>query len=240
MEYVKNLFRFPTSFLKVYPPIWLGILVLLVAADLGTKKLATDHLMFHLGHHQATRYFTSAEDFMQAEATRTGAPQIDILGENGEYISFELVFNDRFVFGLGWSLPPVFGLGLTLLATLFLGLYRWHNPVLGHPVAWLFIFSGAFGNLIDKMFLKSLATREWVFSLTNEPGYVWGVVDFVKCIWFGWKDVSDIAFLNILSLDYWPTFNLADSLIVVGIGLLLFTIRGAEHSLPQEGQADAE
>ena len=91
-------------------------------------------------------------------------------------------------------------------------------------MAWLFVFSGALGNLIDKMFLKSLASREWVLGLTPRPGHVGGVVDFVECIWFGWDSMRDVFGLNWLAWRSWPTFNLADSLIVVGICLLILTM----------------
>ncbi|MEQ9363116.1 MAG: signal peptidase II, partial [Leptospirales bacterium] len=167
---------------------------------------------------------------------RDGQPQIDVLGENGKLVKFRLVFNDRFVFGLGPS-APVLGLVLTMLATFFLILYRWHNPRLGYSVAWLLVFSGAFGNLIDKFFVKSLATREWMFSLSPQPGYVSGVVDMVECIWFGWDAVRDIFLLNILAMPSWPTFNLADSLIVVGIVLLMISMWNLEA---EAGESEKE
>lgn len=230
MKLVRRLFQFPVSFLKVYPPIWLAILVLLVGADLYSKKLATDGLTFHLGPHQ----YWLISDPVNSNALRDGHSQVDILGEQGKYTKFRLVFNDRFVFGLGPSVP-VLGLMLTMLATFFLILYRWHNPRLGYSAAWLLVFSGAFGNLIDKFFIKSLATREWVFSLSPQPGHVSGVVDFVECIWFGWDAVRDIFLLNILSMPSWPTFNLADSLIVVGILLLLLSMREFEAT---EGESE--
>ncbi len=220
MQVLRRLFQFPAPFLKVYPPVWLGILVLLVAVDLGTKKIATDNLTFHLAQSQYWLINAPAN----SDALREGHRQYDVLGEDGKLVKFRLVFNDRFVFGLGPS-APILGLFLTGMATLFLILYRWHNPRLGYSAAWLLVFSGAFGNFIDKLFVKSLSTREWVFSLTPEPGHVSGVVDFVECIWFGWDAVRDIFLVNILAMPYWPTFNVADSLIVVGIILLLLSLR---------------
>ena len=120
---------------------------------------------------------------------------------------------------------PYLGFALSFLATCFLVLYRWRNASLGHPLAWLLVFSGAFGNMIDKLFIKSLSTREWVFSLHPQEGYVSGVVDFVECIWFGWESLSDYFILSILAMDTWPTFNFADSMIVVGIVLLVVSMR---------------
>ncbi len=233
MKLVRRLIQFPAPFLSVFPPVWLAVFVVLVGADLYTKKLATDSLTFHLGPHQ----YWLINDPVNSDALRDGSPQVNVLGEEGKFVKFRLVFNDRFVFGLGPS-APVLGLVLTMLATFFLILYRWHNPGLGYSLAWLLVFSGAFGNLIDKFFIKSLATREWVFSLSPQPGYVSGVVDMVECIWFGWDAVRDIFLLNILSMPSWPTFNLADSLIVVGIVLLLLSMR--EFEVPGEDSDAAE
>jgi signal peptidase II len=232
MKLVRRLFQFPEPFLKVYPPVWLLLFAVIVGGDLISKKLVTDSLTFHLGPHQ----YWQINDPVASDALRGGLPQVDILGQQGQYVKFRLVFNDRFVFGLGPS-APVLGLALTTLATFFLILYRWHNPRLGFSAAWLLVFSGAFGNLIDKLFVKSLATREWMFSLTPQPGYVSGVVDFVECIWFGWDAVRDIFLLNILAMPTWPTFNVADSAIVVGILLLLLSMR--ELSAPSGEEAAA-
>ena len=212
------------SFFKVYHPLWLLFLVLLVALDLGTKKIVTENLNFNLSYDQYQSFMEGEEnpaalrDILNTE----GADQLDILGEKGKYLKFRLIFNDRFIFGIGPNLPYL-GFSLSLLATLFLLLYRWFNPYFAHPVAWLFIFSGALGNLIDKMFIKSLSTREWVFSLAPQKGYVSGVVDFVESIWFGWQGFESIFLLRFLSMNSWPNFNLADSLISIGLVFLLLT-----------------
>lgn len=230
---LRKIFSFPAPFLEVFPKVWLVLFVLLVGADLASKKVVTDNLNFNLGRHQRA----SAVSMTPAETD--GTQQIEILGEDGKLIKFSLVFNDRFVFGLGPS-APVLGFFLTVFATLFLILYRWHHPRLGYQVAWLFVFSGAFGNLIDKMFVKNLETREWVFSLTPQPGHVSGVVDFVECIWFGWDAVRDIFLVNMLSMERWPTFNLADSLIVVGIVLLLLSMREETATSTEEAGKTAD
>ncbi len=221
--FFRRLFAFPRPFLAVFSPVWLGVFIALVVVDLATKKIATDHLSFNLTRLQAERVLEREH----TTAVFSGVPQVNIWGENGRLIRFQLHFNDRFIFGLGPS-APILGFLATLTAAVFLLLYRWHNPELGHGLAWLFVFSGAAGNLIDKMFLKSLATREWSLGLIPQAGTVSGVVDFIDCIWFNWQAVQDIPILNMLSLERWPTFNVADSLIVVGIALLLFTMREPE------------
>lgn len=225
---LRALFRFPLPFLKVYPPLWLISCIVLVSLDLTSKKLITNTLNYHLSYRQA-KWLPEPTDGSLGRAlaghpNAEGKDQIDIWGELGKYIKLRLVFNDRFIFGLGPSWPYL-GFGLSLLASCFLVLYRWRNHSLGHPLAWLFIFSGALGNLIDKLFIKSLTTREWIFSLSPQKGHISGVVDFVECVWFGWKSLGDYFILNFLAMDFWPTFNLSDSMIVAGIVLLMFSMR---------------
>lgn len=194
-------------------------MVLLISADLFTKKLATDNLNFHLSLQQHQKAGTATP----RDAMMDGIEDIHILGDDGELIRLFLVFNDRFVFGMGPSVP-VLGFFLTFFAICFLFLYRWKTYEVGNSIAWLMVFSGALGNLFDKMFVKNLATREWSLSLTPQPGTVSGVVDFVDCIWFGLDQFEGIFGLSWLAWSRWPTFNLADSLIVVGIILLLITM----------------
>lgn len=226
-----SLFRFPVPFLKVFPPLWLLACSVLIFLDLGSKKLVTNTLNYHLSYRQSKWLPPSSalEDRSLGKALANhpdaeGQNQIDIWGLEGKYIKLRLVFNDRFIFGLGPSWPYL-GFSLSFLATCFLVLYRWRNAKLGNPLAWLLIFSGALGNLIDKLFIKSLTTREWVFSFSPQRGYISGVVDFVECIWFGWESLSDYFVLNILAMELWPTFNLADSMIVVGIVFLMLSMR---------------
>ncbi len=226
---ISSLLSFPKPFLEVYTPLWLCSLVILVALDLSTKKWMTQNLNFYLGLHQAKwipeqRADTSPLKAMAGSYFSDGKNQIDIWGDRGKYIKFRLVFNDRFVFGLGPA-RPLLGIVLSFLATCFLILYRWKNSQMGPSIAWLLVFSGALGNFIDKLFIKSLSTREWFFSLYPQKGYISGVVDFVECIWFGWGSLSDTFLLKFLAMETWPTFNLADSLIMVGIFILIFSIR---------------
>ena len=215
MGFVKTIFEFPAPLKSTYPLIWIIPFAVLVAADLYTKKLITDHLSFP-SHQVLARQHWRQE---YSRTTETGQRQIDILGPGGRYIKFRLVFNDRFAFSLGFSNKPLVSLFVSLFAIVFLFFYRAHNPTLGHSVAWLSIFSGAVGNLIDKMFIKSLTTREWLFSLSPREGHITGVVDFIECIWFGLEGVP------VLRWDTWPTFNLADSLVTCGIVLLILTMK---------------
>lgn len=224
MNLLKNLIQFPRPLIKTFPLLWIIAFLSLAAADIVSKKMVTDHLRFHLSPQQygINRPPDQATLDAQRKILVDRPGQVNVLGENGKYIKFRLVFNDRFAFSLGPSVP-VLGIVINLLAVIFLFFYRAHNPALGHPLAWLFIFSGAIGNLIDKHFVKSLTTGDWIFSYLPVKGAVTGVVDFVECIWFGWD--SGVSLLSFLSWKSWPTFNLADSLVTVGVALLLLTMR---------------
>ncbi len=204
---------------KVFPPIWIALVVLLSAADIGSKKIVTDTLNFNLSFHQ----FQGEQPHPSMKALYDQNEQISLLGEEGNLAKFRLVFNDRFIFGSGPS-APVVGIFLTFFAIIFLFFYRWHNFDAGHPLAWMLVFSGAIGNFIDKLFVKSLTDRSWMLSFGPQKGYVSGVVDFVEVIWFGWDSMDGIPGLSWLSWETWPTWNLADSYIVVGITLLVFTM----------------
>ena len=125
---------------------------------------------------------------------------------------------------------------MSLFAVTFLFFYHWHNPELGHTSAWVLVFSGAIGNLIDKAFVKSLETREWMLSLGPQEGYVRGVVDYVECIWFGFEGIPDIFILNALAWRTWPSFNVADSCVSVGMVILIVTMWRADMKAKKEAK----
>jgi len=240
MKFLSRLFTFNRPFLAVFPPLWIGIFALLVSIDLITKKIATDQLNFNLSSHQFMNASRADNDASALNALVDGKPDVAVLGSDGNIVRFRLVFNDRFVFGSG-PVAPVAGIYLTAFAILFLVFYRWKNEASGHSAAWLLVFSGAVGNLIDKFFVKSVASREWVFSPSGpQTGHVSGVVDFVECIWFGWSQFEDVPLLSWLAWPSWPTFNVADSLIVVGISLLMITIYVDEKRAHESTQRKQE
>ena len=231
---IKKIINVPQPFLAVFPPLWLLGFALLVGADLASKKVITDNLRFHLSYSQVVQNQPIAPEMEEFLLNRT--EKIDLLGEDGRFIKFRLVFNDRFAFSLGPS-NSLLGFFISFFAIIFLLFYRLHNPELGPRWAWLLIFSGAFGNLIDKMFVKSIVNGEWVLSLVPVHGHVSGVVDFIECIWFGVNQWSAIPVLSVFSWESWPTFNIADSCVTVGIGLLLIYMLRGEASVAAENKA---
>lgn len=219
---IRRLFTFEKSFLSVYPVYWLLLMTLLIGLDIGSKYWVTSHLNFPKWNRHG---LIEVDGHPTPPATFDKARKINILGENGQLFKLRLVFNDKFIFGLGPDFAQGHGMmlsyGFTFCAIVLLWLYHWKNPELGSSIAWLFVFSGALGNLVDKLFLKSVITREWTFSLYPKAGHVNGVVDFLESVWFGWEDAP----VGFLQWDTWPSFNLADSFIVTGMLFLFLTIK---------------
>ena len=212
---------------EIYPIWWLIGCLLLVGLDIGSKKWITNHLNFFLNQDQMRNVSAPAFAENSALANSTVADvsknQVNLIGGNGKIMKLRLVFNDRFIFGLGPN-TPIIGFLLTLIATLLLFFVRWLY-YRGNYIAWMLIFAGALGNLTDKMFVKSLLTREWVLSLVSQPNHVQGVVDFFECIWFGIDKWQNTFLLEIFAMETWPTFNFADSYIVVGVIVLLINYK---------------
>jgi signal peptidase II len=104
--------------------------------------------------------------------------------------------NPGAAWGMLRDLPAGFRHGFFVIMTLAaLSFILWYFRKLRDDqrfmqVALAFVFSGAVGNLIDRL----------------ARGYV---VDFVQWHWWHRPDI------------YWPIFNLADSLIVVGVAMIL-------------------
>ncbi len=114
--------------------------------------------------------------------------------------------NPGAAWGMLRNLPAGFRHGFFVVVTFTaLGFILWYYRKLREDqrflrVALAFVFSGAVGNLLDRL----------------ARGYV---IDFVQWHWWRRPDL------------YWPIFNLADSLIVVGVAMILL------H--PQERKAKA-
>jgi signal peptidase II len=115
----------------------------------------------------------------------------------GDFLRIIHARNLGIAFSLGDGLP--FGvrkllfvlMPLGILVVLYFSFYR--SSELTATQRWFVasIFGGGVGNLIDRIFRPA------------------GVVDFI-----------DVRFYGLLGLERWPTFNVADSAVVVG-GILL-------------------
>ncbi|GHV29370.1 lipoprotein signal peptidase [Spirochaetia bacterium] len=118
------------------------------------------------------------------------------------------VRNNAIAFSLGHTLPDtlrlVLFIALPLLVLGVLCVYYFKTEDLSRLQRWAFtgIIGGGIGNIIDRVFRPD------------------GVVDFISVKWFG------LTFPNgkpvpLLNYERWPTFNIADSSVVV-CGIILF------------------
>lgn len=108
------------------------------------------------------------------------------------------VRNKAIAFSLGHTLPdtlrPVLFIILPLLVLGFLCWYYFKTDDLSGVQRWAFtgIIGGGVGNIIDRIFRSD------------------GVVDFIS-----------VKFYGFLGFDRWPTFNIADTSVVI-CGIILF------------------
>ena len=117
----------------------------------------------------------------------------------GDFLRLTYVKNPAIAFSLGRDLPAglrtIIFLVLPLSVLAILLYFFFSSGDFSRGQRWILaaIIGGGVGNFIDRLF---------------RPG---GVVDFI-----------DVKFYGIFGLDRWPTFNIADSTVVVaGILLLL-------------------
>ncbi len=108
--------------------------------------------------------------------------------------------NTGVAFSVGDALPPqirsVLFLAVPLLVLIILGVFYWRDKGLHGIQRWALalILGGGAGNLLDRAFRPH------------------GVVDFLS-----------FKFYGLFGLERWPTFNVADSMVVVGVGLLILS-----------------
>lgn len=111
------------------------------------------------------------------------------------------VRNKAIAFSIGDNLPPQFRLGLFVIVPIvvlvFLVWYYFSSTDFSRLQRWAIagIIGGGVGNIIDRIFRPD------------------GVVDFIS-----------VKFYGIFGLARWPTFNLADSSVVVCSIILLVTM----------------
>ena len=125
----------------------------------------------------------------------------------GDIIRFSLIQNPAIAFSLGRNIQvgiqrPLFII-LPVLAIIFILIFYIRNSDLSRSQQWCIaaITGGGIANCVDRFF---------------RPG---GVVDFI-----------DVKFYGIFGLERYPTFNIADSSIVVAGLLLVYTLVRNEFS----------
>lgn len=179
---------FDKPFLEVLKPQYIVFIVLGVLIDLLTKYLVIQSYSVH-----------NSECYLDGIFCMT------------------LTFNTGFVFGM-FQNNALLSLVVTGIAITFLIFYRWKNHDIGHAWGWNLVMVGAFGNFLDKFFIKMPPGGgvKLGFSPTNPNEFI-GVVDFLD---FDWPDF--------LIFHRWPAFNVADSCISVGLVILIITMNFKE------------
>ncbi len=170
------------------------IFVVMVAGDQWSKFLAVDRLTWAFPRVGATGTAAKVEAFYEMKHLEAMARPSHVVW--GPMWRMTYAENPGAAWGMLRDLPPGFRHGFFVVMTFgALGFILWYFRKLREDQRWMqvalsFVFSGAVGNLIDRL------ARSYV-------------IDFVQ--WHWWKR-PDL---------YWPIFNLADSLIVVGVAMIL-------------------
>ena len=138
-------------------------------------------------------------------ADANGNPTIDKINVMGEYFYFHLAYNTGAAFSMQpqklipFLSPTIFYALLSSIAITGLILFYKKLPVWdwGSKLGVALILSGAFGNLADRLRIDK-------------------VVDFIS---WDFPDINMMGF----RMERWPTFNLADSWVCIGVCLIILS-----------------
>ena len=154
----------------------------------------------------------AVKSFIVKNWPKTGTMIKDVF-DNG-LLQIYHVRNKAIAFSLGHNIPdnlkPVFFVALPLLVLGFLFWYYLKSNEFTPVQRWAAagIFGGGIGNIIDRIFRPE------------------GVVDFIS-----------VKFYGIFGFERWPTFNIADSSVVVCCIILFLTMLTSKNTGTAEGTA---
>jgi signal peptidase II len=151
----------------------------------------------------------SVKGFSFAGITHEGMTLGESIPVIGEFVRWTFVENPGMAFGISWGAGKIILTLLTIVIASALAWYLWTMSSSERRltrISMMLIFSGAVGNLIDRMF--------YGVAYGYAPLMYGKVVDFVQV------DIPDVTWLGELYTHY-PVFNLADSCVSVGIVLML-------------------
>ncbi|UGQ17262.1 signal peptidase II [Borrelia sp. RT1S] len=136
-------------------------------------------------------FFDQLSKYLIVQYVELGSEYLSIFGDFFKIIH---VRNTGILFSIGSnidnSLKNLFFLVLPVVVLVFVFYFSLKEKNSVSRISLLLILSGGIGNIIDRLFRPL------------------GVVDFL-----------DVKFFGIFGLQRWPTFNFADSYVVIGIGL---------------------
>lgn len=175
-------------------------------SNLRTRRLGLALLVFVLA---------LAADLVSKQWAWDTLRQGDAIKVIPDILHFKFGFNtgSAFSFLADASWAREFFIGITLLAMAYMVWLAIKMPLAQRFgfIAVGLIAGGAAGNLHDR-FVRSI-------PLGGDPSPRYGVVDFIQ------------FFYDFKGQDYWPIFNIADSALMVGVGMLLiYTYRYAEEA----------
>ncbi|AYE36339.1 signal peptidase II [Borrelia turcica IST7] len=136
-------------------------------------------------------FFDQLSKYLIVQYVKLGSEYLSIFGDFFKIIH---VRNTGVLFSIGSNiddnLKNLFFLVLPIVVLVFVFYFSLNEKNRIIRISFLLILSGGIGNIIDRLFRPL------------------GVVDFL-----------DVKFFGIFGLQRWPTFNFADSYVVIGIGL---------------------
>ncbi len=138
--------------------------------------------------------------------------------ENWFYFEFGFNTGAAFSFLRDASYARMVFIGVTVLALIYMGRLAWTMPT-RHRTAFIavaLVSGGAVGNLHDRL----------VRQMDIRGDLHYGVVDFIKV--FYWEGKA------------WPTFNIADVALVVGVGLLFIYLTRHGDAEQPKGQLEQD
>jgi signal peptidase II len=158
-------------------------------------------------------------------------------------LELDFAFNTGSAFGMFANQPlarPVF-ITITALALIYMGALLWRLP--GRQAAWsgtlalALMITGALGNLIDRL-VRVHDTRVSIrdgapfWMLLEHP------VELGESVWRGrnFVDIPRHGVVDFIVVHYWqgkrwPTFNVADMCLVIGVGLFVVYLARQSRSL---------
>lgn len=123
----------------------------------------------------------------------------------GDIVTFRYVENPGMAFGIEFGAGKIILSLFSIFAAIALAIYlsKLVNVPKLSKIGIMLIFSGAVGNMIDRVFYGVI--------FNESPLFYGRVVDFIRV------DIPDL-----FGMTHWPVFNIADSCVTVGVVLLLF------------------
>ena len=137
----------------------------------------------------------------------------DVFGN--DFLIFFHVRNPAIAFSIGYGLPQPWRLILFIIVPIIVLIvlvwYYFHTQEFSRLQRWAIagIIGGGIGNIGDRIFRPD------------------GVVDFIS-----------VRFFGILGMERWPTFNVADSAVVVSCLILLVTMLKPQKQILEEAAVD--